>query len=61
MCTDDLPIVGLVPHLDGIVLAFGFSGHGFAIAPAVGRAVADLIQGKPVPELDGIRPDRFLP
>jgi sarcosine oxidase, subunit beta len=61
MSTDDLPIVGLVPQLDGIALAVGFSGHGFAIAPAVGRAVADLIEGKLVAELDGIRPDRFLP
>jgi sarcosine oxidase, subunit beta len=60
MSTDDLPLVGLLPQLDGIALAAGFSGHGFANAPAVGRAVADLIEGKPVAELDGIRPDRFL-
>ncbi|WP_197375213.1 NAD(P)/FAD-dependent oxidoreductase [Mycolicibacterium baixiangningiae] len=29
--------------LDGLVIAAGFSGHGFKIAPAVGRLVADLI------------------
>jgi len=29
--------------LDGLVVAAGFSGHGFKIAPAVGRLVADLI------------------
>jgi len=60
MSSDNLPLIGRVPQLDGIVLATGFSGHGFALAPAVGRAVAELIEGKAVAEFDGIRPDRFL-
>ncbi|MDO3399728.1 FAD-binding oxidoreductase [Mycolicibacterium neoaurum] len=29
--------------LDGLIVAAGFSGHGFKIAPAVGRLVADLV------------------
>ncbi len=29
--------------LDGLVVAAGFSGHGFKIAPAVGRLLADLV------------------
>jgi sarcosine oxidase subunit beta len=29
--------------IDGLMVAAGFSGHGFKIAPAVGRLVADLI------------------
>ena len=29
--------------LEGLVVAAGFSGHGFKIAPAVGRLVADLV------------------
>jgi len=28
---------------DGLIIAAGFSGHGFKIAPAVGRLVADLV------------------
>ena len=28
---------------DGLFVAAGFSGHGFKIAPAVGRLVADLV------------------
>jgi sarcosine oxidase subunit beta len=56
---DELPFVGQVPALDGLVVAVGFSGHGFAIAPAVGRAVADQIAGRVVPALDGLRPDRI--
>ncbi|WP_144183812.1 NAD(P)/FAD-dependent oxidoreductase [Elioraea rosea] len=38
---DDLPIIGL-GRSEGLVHAFGFSGHGFAIAPAVGEMVAQL-------------------
>jgi sarcosine oxidase, subunit beta len=30
-------------QLDGLIVAAGFSGHGFKIAPAVGRLVADLV------------------
>ena len=29
--------------IDGLIVAAGFSGHGFKIAPAVGRLIADLI------------------
>ena len=36
------PVISRGP-LDGLVLAAGFSGHGFKIAPAVGRLVADLV------------------
>jgi sarcosine oxidase subunit beta len=56
---DDLPFIGAVPGVDGLLLALGFSGHGFANAPAVGRCVADLIAGRATPELDGLRPDRI--
>lgn len=30
-------------EVDGLLVAAGFSGHGFKIAPAVGRLVADLV------------------
>ena len=36
------PVISRGP-LDGLVLAAGFSGHGFKIAPAVGRLVAALV------------------
>ncbi|EID13864.1 NAD(P)/FAD-dependent oxidoreductase [Mycolicibacterium phlei] len=29
--------------IDGLIVAAGFSGHGFKIAPAVGKLVADLV------------------
>ncbi|HLX58652.1 MAG TPA: FAD-binding oxidoreductase [Ktedonobacteraceae bacterium] len=56
---DDIPFIGAAPGLDGLTLALGFSGHGFAIAPAVGRAVADLINGQPTTELEGLSPVRM--
>jgi sarcosine oxidase subunit beta len=40
--------------VDGLVVAAGFSGHGFKIAPAVGRLVADLV-------VDGRSSDRRIP
>lgn len=36
------PIISTGP-LEGLVIAAGFSGHGFKISPAVGRLVADLV------------------
>jgi len=40
--------------IDGLVVAAGFSGHGFKIAPAVGRLIADLV-------LDGRSADPRIP
>jgi sarcosine oxidase, subunit beta len=56
---DEIPFVGVIPGWDGLTLALGFSGHGFALSPAVGRCVADQIVGLPTPELDGLKPDRI--
>lgn len=42
---DGLPILGGVEGLDGYLLATGFSGHGFALAPAVGACLAELVTG----------------
>ncbi len=38
----DLPTLGPAPGVDGLLLAVGFSGHGFALAPAVGDVLARL-------------------
>jgi sarcosine oxidase, subunit beta len=56
---DDIPFIGSIPDLDGLTIAVGFSGHGFALAPAVGRCVADQLNGRPTPELEGLSPARI--
>ena len=56
---DDIPFIGPIPGIDGLTLALGFSGHGFALAPAIGRSVADQLAGHPTPELDGLTPGRI--
>ena len=58
---DDLPVLGPVPGLDGLLIAAGFSGHGFALAPMVGDVLARLALGRPAQEelWKGLRMDRF--
>ena len=56
---DDIPFIGPAPGLQGLTLALGFSGHGFALAPAIGRAIANLINGQPTTELNGLNPARI--
>ena len=40
---DMLPVLGWSRTTPGFMHAFGFSGHGFQLAPGVGAVVADLI------------------
>ena len=49
---DHQPILGRVG--EGLFVAAGFSGHGFMIAPAVARIVADAVTGDPADEALGI-------
>jgi sarcosine oxidase subunit beta len=58
---DDLPVLGPVPGLEGVLVAAGFSGHGFALAPAVGDLLARLALGRDAREdlWRGLRLDRF--
>jgi len=56
---DDLPFIGPIKGLDGLTVAAGFSGHGFALAPAVGMVVAEQLVGGVTPELDGLEAGRI--
>jgi sarcosine oxidase, subunit beta len=42
---DDLPIIGPVPGIAGLLVAVGFSGHGFALSPMIGDILARLALG----------------
>jgi sarcosine oxidase subunit beta len=57
---DHQPILGTVEGLEGLWLAAGFSGHGFMIAPAIGRRLASAIVGEaPHPCLEELSLRRF--
>ena len=44
---DAVPVISAVDSLPGLIIATGFSGHGFGIGPAAGRLAADLATGAP--------------
>jgi sarcosine oxidase subunit beta len=57
---DGLPLIGEDPRLPGFFQANGFGGHGFMLAPASSRRVAQAVLGEPTdldPGLFG--PGRF--
>lgn len=59
---DGLPVIGRGNFAGNVVHAFGFSLHGFALGPVVGRLVADLVcDGQSTFDLAAFRPDRFAP
>ena len=39
------PVLGPLPQLPGLVVGYGFSGHGFKLSPAVGRLLAQAALG----------------
>jgi len=56
---DHQPILDTVSDAEGLWVAAGLSGHGFMIAPAVGRLVASALRGGRDPQLDHFRLGRF--
>lgn len=60
MTPDLLPVLDRLDQPSGLVLATGFSGHGFGLGPAVGKVVSELIvDGKPSLDLHALRFARF--
>lgn len=43
---DEQAVIDRHPQFSNIIIAAGFSGHGFKLAPAVGKAVAELVLHK---------------
>lgn len=59
---DGNPMVGALPGAGNVWLLGGFSGHGFKMAPAIGRAAADLVHnGRTGLPVEHIAPDRPMP
>ncbi|WP_159585736.1 NAD(P)/FAD-dependent oxidoreductase [Chelativorans xinjiangense] len=57
---DALPVIDRAPGCDNLVVAAGFSGHGFGIGPVTGPLAADIALGRrPALALEAFRFDRF--
>jgi len=57
---DGVPGIGELADLPGLVLAAGFSGHGFGIGPGAGHLIADIVSGvAPIVDPQPYHPDRF--
>lgn len=41
------PVLGPLPDIDGLLVAYGFSGHGFKLSPIIGRLMAQTALGLP--------------
>jgi glycine/D-amino acid oxidase-like deaminating enzyme len=60
MSPDDLPVIGAVPGIDNLYMIAGSSGHGFKLGPAVGEAVALLVETGYSPLLASFTPERLI-
>ena len=41
--SDSIPVLGFTQEVPGFIFATGFSGHGFGLAPVIGRLISELI------------------
>jgi sarcosine oxidase subunit beta len=59
---DGLPVLGASSTTPGLFHAFGFSGHGFQLCPAVGAVLAELaLEGRTTTPIADFDIRRFLP
>ncbi len=57
---DGLPVIERAPEVEGLVIAAGFSGHGFCLGPITGQLVSELItKGSPSLPLGAFGRARF--
>ena len=54
---DGAPLLGEIPGRPGVFVAA--TANGYTLGPIVGRATADLLMGRPRPDLDGFTLRRF--
>lgn len=58
---DAVPVIAPVQSLPGLIIATGFSGHGFGIGPGAGHLVADIAMGAtPIVDPTPFRYERFI-
>jgi len=60
VAADGIPVISQVEEVPGLIVACGFTGHGFGIAPTVGLLVSQLASGEATElDLTEFRYDRF--
>jgi sarcosine oxidase subunit beta len=60
MTPDTLPVIERAPEYDGLIVAAGFSGHGFCLGPVTGWILADLaLRGETALPIEPFRRSRF--
>ena len=58
---DAIPVISTIRSLPGLVVATGFSGHGFGISPGAGQLAAQLVTGAhPCVDPTPFRYERFI-
>ena len=58
---DQTALFGTVPGMEGVIVAAGFSGHGFKMVSALGAIAADLLlEGTTATDVSFMNPARFL-
>jgi glycine/D-amino acid oxidase-like deaminating enzyme len=59
---DGVPVISEIAAIPGLILAAGFSGHGFGIGPGSGHLIADIATGQePLVDPRPFRLERFTP
>ena len=57
---DKVPVISTVDEVPGLILAIGFSGHGFGTGPVVGLMLSQMVLGeKTACDLSALRYNRF--
>jgi sarcosine oxidase, subunit beta len=57
---DALPVIERAPEVEGLIIAAGFSGHGFCLGPITGQLICELVtKGTPSLSLDAFQRARF--
>jgi sarcosine oxidase subunit beta len=60
MTPDALPVIERAEPVEGLVIAAGFSGHGFCLGPVTGRILAELVTtGTSSLPIEAFRSSRF--
>lgn len=57
---DEMPVVGKVSGLEGLIVAIGCNGHSYAFAAGIAKLVQDMVEEKdPEVDISKLSPDRY--